>query len=154
LEVPYNHDTFDRRIQLGASRRRREDAEVLHQANRWTGAIYMGGYAIECSLKALICYNESKNNFKDTKFFKSKEKQRGSLHDLSSLLQELPDLDRSIKFDRTGTYLKAWNTITHEWQKDALRYFDRQKNKETSESFLASVKKIHTLILRSQGEAS
>jgi hypothetical protein len=42
-------DTYDRRIQLGASRRRFEDAEILHNQKRWTGAIYMGGYAIECN---------------------------------------------------------------------------------------------------------
>ena len=32
-------DTYDRRIQLGASRRRFEDAEVLHSQKHWTGAI-------------------------------------------------------------------------------------------------------------------
>lgn len=29
--MSYQHDTYDRRIQIGASRRRREDAEVLHK---------------------------------------------------------------------------------------------------------------------------
>ena len=61
--MPYQHDTYDRRIQLGASRRRREDAEALHGAGRWAGGIYLAGYAIECSLKALICSFEGKNNF-------------------------------------------------------------------------------------------
>jgi hypothetical protein len=36
-----------RRCQLGASRRRFEDAQVLHDQGRWTGSIYLGGYAIE-----------------------------------------------------------------------------------------------------------
>lgn len=51
-------DTYDRRVQLGASRRRLEDAQVLHQQERWSGVMYLGGYAIECSLKSLICYEE------------------------------------------------------------------------------------------------
>jgi hypothetical protein len=38
--VPYQYDTYDRRIQLGASRRRREDAESLHAAGRWAGALW------------------------------------------------------------------------------------------------------------------
>src|SRR5436853_3949289 len=48
-------DTYDYRAQEGASRRRREDALALYNARRWNGAIYLGGYAIECSLKSLIC---------------------------------------------------------------------------------------------------
>ena len=54
-------DTYDRRCQLGASRRRFEDASALHSCKRWGGAVYMGGYAIECSLKSLICYVENAN---------------------------------------------------------------------------------------------
>ena len=152
-ELPYNHDTFDRRIQLGASRRRREDAEALHNANRWTGAIYLAGYAIECSLKALICYDERKDNFKDTKLFK-KGTQGASLHNLNHLLQELPALQRLIALDRTGTYKNAWNVITQSWQKDELRYWDKSGNKDSSERFLASIQKMHELILSQQGEAS
>jgi len=41
--LPYQHDTYDRRIQLGALRRRREDAEALYNASRWAGAIYLAG---------------------------------------------------------------------------------------------------------------
>ncbi len=85
--MSYQHDTFDRRIQLGASRRRREDAEVLHGSGRWAGATYLAGYAIECSLKALICSFEGTNNFKETRIFK-KGAQGNTLHSLMHLLQE------------------------------------------------------------------
>ncbi len=44
------YNTYDRRVQLGASRLRRKDAEFLQQSARWNGAIYLAGYAIECSL--------------------------------------------------------------------------------------------------------
>ena len=33
---------------------RLEDAEFLLEADRTTGAVYLGGYAVECMLKALI----------------------------------------------------------------------------------------------------
>ena len=41
----YKHDTYDRRIQLGASRHRWKDAEALQRAGRWSGAMYLAGYA-------------------------------------------------------------------------------------------------------------
>ena len=151
--MTYQHDTYDRRIQLGASRRRREDAEALYSANRWAGAIYLAGYAIECSLKALICLNEGKNSFKETRMFK-RGVQGPTLHDLGHLLQELPPLQRAIMLDRTGTYKSAWNTITRLWQKDQLRYGDKLGDEDSSKRFIDSVKVIHRFILSQQGEAS
>src|SRR5258708_34422684 len=120
MALTNRHDTFDRRIQLGASRRRREDAETLHQADRWAGAIYLAGYAIECSLKALICSNEGKNSLKETRMFK-RGAQGDTLHNLIHLLRETPAIQRAITLDRTGVYKNAWNTITSLWQKYKLR---------------------------------
>ena len=40
----------------------------------------MGGYAIECALKSLICYEEDMYNLRHTKAFKSLK--GSSLHDL------------------------------------------------------------------------
>jgi hypothetical protein len=151
--LTYRHDTYDRRIQLGASRRRREDAEALHEARRWTGAIYLAGYAIECSLKALICSNEGKNSFKETQMFK-RGVQGDTLHNLTHLLREVSALQRAIMLDRTGAYKKALNTITILWQKDELRYWDKLGDEHDSERFMGAVKLLHTFILDKQGEAS
>ncbi len=151
--MTYQHDTYDRRIQLGASRRRREDADALHDAHRWAGAIYLAGYAIECSLKALICSNEGKNSFKDTRMFK-RGVQGDTLHNLARLLPEAPAIQRAITLDRTGTYRNAWNTIASLWQKDELRYGDKVGDEHASKSFMAAIKVIHTFILNQQGEAS
>jgi hypothetical protein len=151
--LPNSHDTYDRRIQLGASRRRRDDAIVLHEANRWAGAIYLAGYAIECSLCALVCYNERKNNFKDTRLFKE-GLQGATLHNLEHLLRKLPSVQRKIALDRTGKLREAWSTITRLWQKDALRYWDKQGDEHDSERIMAAVKLLHTFILNQQREAS
>lgn len=144
-------DTYDRRIQLGASRRRFEDAQVLHSQKRWTGAIYLGGYALECSLKSLICFKERKNNFKDTRIFK-KGLQGSELHSLVKLLESLPNLQNAIKLDRTKTYEKAWNIVTSLWRNDELRYSDKMGDKQESEKFIESIKILHQYFLNQQGE--
>lgn len=141
-ELPYHHDTFDRRIQLGAARERLKDAEALHHLNRCTGAIYLGGYAIECSLKALICSQEHKYNFKDTDFYKGNPKT--ALHELNRLLTHT-SLEGIIRLNEP--YKNAWSVITQSWRKDELRYWDKLENNASSERFLASVKKMYELIL-------
>jgi hypothetical protein len=140
-ELPYKHDTYDRRIQLGAARERLKDAEALHHVNRCTGAIYLGGYAIECSLKALICSQEHKNNFKDTEFYKGNPKTH--LHDLNHLLKHASLDIVTVK----EPYKSAWNVIIQSWHKDELRYWDKLESNTSSERFLASVKKMYGLIL-------
>lgn len=145
--------TYDQRVQLGASRRRREDAEALHAADCWTGAIYLGGYTIECSLKSLICYNEGKTNFKETRIFK-KGLSGNSLHSLTKLLSQVPSVQRAIELDRTNTYKPVWNIVQNLWQKDALRYSEKKGDYQDSERFISAVQQLHKLLLSQQGEAS
>lgn len=141
-----SHDTFDHRIQLGASRRRLEDAETLHAAERWAGAMYVGGYAIECALKALICATEGKSNFKETKFY-NRERSKASSHSLVKLMNELQYIQRIIATDRTGAYKKAWKDISDLWQKDELRYWNKQGQHEDSERFMEAIKKFHAFLV-------
>jgi len=146
-------DTYDRCCQLGASRRRFEDAKALHQCKRWTGSIYLGGYAIECSLKSLICYKEGENNLKDTRIFK--EKLQGSdLHSLTKLLNEISSLQRAIQLDRTNKYKQAWNIVSSIWRNDELRYSDKQGNEQDSKEFINAVKTLHRFLLDQQNETS
>ena len=154
LEVSPLTDTYDKRVQLGASRRRLEDAQALHQQKRWSGAMYLGGYAIECSLKSLICYEEGRlNNFKETRSFK-KGLQGSDLHNLTKLLECLASLQRDIKLDRTNSYKEAWHTITSLWRNDELRYSDKLGDEKDSRRFLEAVEKLHQFILVKQGKSS
>ncbi|NEP78969.1 MAG: hypothetical protein F6K17_36115 [Okeania sp. SIO3C4] len=114
--MPKTPNTYDRRIQLGASRRRLEDAIELHRQERWNGAIYMGGYAIECALKSLICYNNQTNNFTDTQVFK-KGLQGSDLHSLVKLLEALPNIQKVLE---SNSYRQAWITVTSLWRNDKL----------------------------------
>jgi hypothetical protein len=151
--MKYTHDTYDRRILLGASRRRLEDAQILAAGQRWAGAMYVGGYAIECSLKALLCHLKRVNNLKDISSFQTNEKGMLS-HNLQQLLRELPEVQRSIEMDRTGGYKDAWKYICDVWNTNHLRYWDKQGEQQAGEKFLAAVKKLHRHILDQQGEIS
>lgn len=146
-------DTYSRRLQLGASRRRLEDALALHNCKRWWGAVYLGGYAIECALKSLICYEEHKSNFKETSVFE-KGKQGASLHNLEQLFCEIPKLQRTISIDRTLQYKNAWHVITSTWRNDEIRYSDKLGDKASSTKFIHAVEMWHKLLLNEQGEAS
>jgi hypothetical protein len=99
-------DTYNKSCQIAASKRQLEDAKVLYIQKRWLGSIYLGGYAVECSLKSLICYEEDEDNFKETTPFK-KGLRRSELHELSKLLKFSPLAQRIIKLDRTNVYQKA-----------------------------------------------
>ncbi|MGL5197153.1 MAG: hypothetical protein ACRC8Y_26485 [Chroococcales cyanobacterium] len=144
-------DSYDRRLQLGASRRRLEDAESLFDSQRWTGCMYLGGYAIECSLKSLVCYVEGKSNFKETQLFKD-GLQGSSLHNLTQLLGGVKSIENAILLDRTGSYKTAWNMVASLWRSDELRYSDKLGNEQECTKFLDAVKKIHLFILSQQGE--
>ena len=147
------YDTYDRRVQLGASRQRRKDAEFLQQSARWNGAIYLAGYAIECSLKALICYGEHKDNLKDTTLFK-RGVQGANLHNLSSLFEATPlDFRKAFKLDQTNKLKNAWTTLLELWQKDELRYGHKLGDEKECKRFFEAVKELHALILRYQEEA-
>lgn len=150
--MPNTPDTYGRSIQLGASRRRLEDAKALHSQKRWNGAIYMGGYAIECALKSLICYEEKKHNFKDTEVFQ--KRQGANLHNLAIFLGYVNSLQRAIALDRTNSYRDAWNTVSSLWHNDELRYSDKSGQEKDSERFIKAVEKLHRFLLDKQGETS
>ena len=141
-------DTYGQSIQLGASRHRLEDAKALHDKQRWKGAIYMGGYAIECALKSLICFEDGVYNFKDTRTFK-KGLKGSDLHSLVKLLEAVPRVQKAIAISEL--YQTAWNTISS-WRNDKLRYSDQQGNKEESQKFIDAVEKLHQYLLSKQGQ--
>ena len=144
--------TYQRKLQLGASRRRREDALILQAQKRWNGASYLGGDAVECSLKALLCYNECLDDFQDTSLFKAGF-SGASLHNLVGYLDSVPRFKKAIQLDTTNTYRNAWNCITSHWRTNELRYSDRQGDVQVTRIFLEAVHNIYGLIMRQQGEA-
>jgi len=57
-------DTYDRRCQLGASRRRFEDAQVLYDQGRWTGSIYLGAMSLNALSNLLFVTGKEKLTLK------------------------------------------------------------------------------------------
>lgn len=147
-----DRDTYHRTVQIGASRRRLEDAEALKEKGRWTGAMYLGGYAVECAFVALICYNERTTNFKETKAWQSGI-QGGTIHRLAKLWEHAaPWIQRQIAMDATGKLLVAWQRVSAGWQYEKLRYHDKVGEKAEAEDFISAVRTIHNFLLRQQGE--
>jgi hypothetical protein len=144
-------DTYDRRVQLDASRQRYKDAIHLKKAERWNGAIYLGGYAIECSLKALICYGDCTSNIKETRMYKGGI-TGAALHNLGVLRDASDVLNRAIRSDKTGKLNTAWNIIVPLWQIEALRYGRELGHKADCERFLDAVDRLYSWIMREQRE--
>lgn len=91
-----------------------DDAEILFAANRYDGAIYLCGYAVELALKARICrtlnwpdFPETRGEFRDFQSFRT--------HDLNVLLR-LSGINAQIR----SRYHAEWSIVAV-WQPE-LRY--------------------------------
>jgi hypothetical protein len=89
-----------------------EDATLLVTNGRADGALYLGGYAVECALKARICatlnwagFPENRREFENFSSFKT--------HKLDVLLA-LSGQEQRIKSD----YLWAWSAVAT-WEPEA-----------------------------------
>jgi hypothetical protein len=96
------------------ARTRLKDAEVLFSSNRYDGAIYLCGYAIELALKARICrtlnwpeFPETNAEFQGLQTFKT--------HNLDTLLR-LSAIETKIK----SKTLAEWSIVAA-WEPE-LRY--------------------------------
>jgi hypothetical protein len=90
------------------------DADVLLAAQRWSGAYYLSGYAIECGLKACIAKLTNEHDFPDKAFA-----QRCYTHNLDTLLDAARlklDLDSDM---RSNLQLAANWATTRAWNEDS-----------------------------------
>ena len=94
------------------AKERLKDAEVLAASQRYQGAIYLCGYAVELGLKARICktlkwpgYPSNNKEFNDFKSFKT--------HDLDVLLH-LTGIEDKIK----TMLLAEWSAVA-EWDPES-----------------------------------
>jgi HEPN domain-containing protein len=94
------------------ARERLKDAEALLAAGRYDGAIYLGGYVVELSLKSQICrvlnwkgFPQTRSEFQNFHSFKT--------HDLDVLLS-LSGSEEKIK----SGYLAEWSAVAT-WDPEA-----------------------------------
>jgi hypothetical protein len=133
--------------QIKASRHRLEDAEALFAAERWRGAMYLAGYALECLLKAKLMqrFQCRKLEVLEEELHKRKllPKSRSVFtHELESLLQLLGVVDR-LKQDpamfRRYKYANLWAPA---WCYNAAPTLP-----EDAEVFLDAVRELRTWIM-------
>ena len=85
------------------------DAEVLLRHQRWKGAYYLCGYAVEIALKERICQTLGWAGYPDTnKEFEALSSFR--THDLDMLLR-LSGVEHQVRTQMTGTWagIRDWN---------------------------------------------
>ena len=86
---------------------------ALHAIGAFDGAIYLGGLAAECALKACIARKTREYQYPDVK-----RANRVNTHHLESLLREA-ELDREI--EQAGNEVRESWTIIKDWRIE-LRY--------------------------------
>lgn len=89
----------------GIARARIADAEALSRSNRYDGAVYLCGYAVEIALKVRVCrtlewagFPDSAKDFKEYQSFKT--------HDLDVLLH-LSGVEKRVK----KNFLPEWSVV-------------------------------------------
>lgn len=122
------------------------DAELLLQAERFAGAYYLGGYAVECALKAVIAGQVKQFDFPDRALA-----QKAWTHELDRLLK-VAGLE--VAFDRARKVDEAldvnWTVVT-DWQETA-RYETSIDGRQAKELLVAIGDEAHGVLawLRSQ----
>jgi hypothetical protein len=94
------------------ARARLKDAEILYDRQRYDGAVYLCGYAVEIALKARICQTLKWSAFPSTKS-EFQPYQSFRTHALETLLN-LSGIESKIK----ALYLTEWSDVV-DWEPEA-----------------------------------
>lgn len=98
---------------LGLSRERVEDAKALLRVDRFHGAVYLSGYAVELALKARICKTLNWTSYPQSGGFQGLQSFR--THDLDILLK-LSGIENQVRQDSQfmgqWSIVKRWNPET------------------------------------------
>ena len=108
-----------------ASDERWEDAQCLHRAERFDGAIYLCGYVLECFLKYVLCERRKQPGLelKEAQKFGHKLSQLMDATELGNLLSENKDL------------WLAFQSMNNQWSVE-IRYWGKKSARGASETFL------------------
>jgi len=119
-----------------AAEERWKDAQSLHKARRYDGAVYMCGYVLECFLKFVICERSGQPSIllKDAKDLGH---NLAELLDRSGLATDLRDRNRNPDL------FLAFQRVNAEWSVE-IRYDPRGKTEEVSRQFLRDTKDLRS----------
>ena len=108
--------------------RRRGDASVLLQKKRYDGALYLGGYVVECMLKAAICQWIGEERLPE----------RYMTHDLNWLREQAALMPPSRLH-------KQWEHVTR-WDV-AVRYSSQPVSAESARQFINAMEVIRRWLI-------
>lgn len=120
-------------VLLQVANERLRDANVLLRQKRYNSAVYLGGYVIECLLKAAICVHLNRDNLPEAY----------RIHDLVELLDYsglLSQIQSDRKSYRSFLAVKDWSV--------GIRYHGRHFKPVEARRFLDAVKEVRQWILR------
>ena len=128
--------------QASASHQRLEDAKVLLNASRWRGAMYMGGYAVECLLKVKLMHIYDCQNLRA---LDDVLRQRSILpehrtvftHQLEDLLRLAPGYNRLRRNKDFWHMFHEVNLWTPQW-----RYTAKQVTRQEATRFLTFIENV------------
>ena len=131
--------------------RRLADAEYLRRSNRnvhANGAMYLGGFTLECLLKArlLEAYPWLQRSGVDPASRPKRERRLFDLcyrqHDLASLVEALPSLPAELlEIDNSGALLRRLRELCGTWSIYA-RYSTHQADIRQAGDFLDNIKEV------------
>ncbi len=123
---------------LTIAKERLSDAEALLIAERYDGAVYLCGYAVEIALKHRICLTLNWDGFPQTN--KEFENYRSlKTHDLVVLLNFT-----GISATINKAYLDEWSAVVS-WNPES-RYQPASKTIEDAERMVSSAKTLFTIL--------
>ena len=128
--------------QRKAAKHRFDDARTLFDQNRWRGAMYLGGYSVECLLKTKLMLRHDCHNLRE---LEEALQDAGLLaagttiytHQLELLLRLAQGMDR---LRQNQSLWKLFN-IANLWM-PAWRYNPDLSNREDAEDFLEAVERV------------
>ncbi|MBI1928757.1 HEPN domain-containing protein [Candidatus Poribacteria bacterium] len=119
-------------ILLQVANERLKDAQALLGKKRYNGAIYLGGYVMECLLKAAICVHLSVEKLPAVYH----------THELLGLMNAtglLPFLKADAFLYQQFTTVRTWNVT--------IRYYSRKFDAQEARKFLDALKEVRQWIL-------
>ena len=109
-----------------------EDVQFLFRNERYSAAVYLGGFVIECLLKASL-WSRRQDDAIRSLIFRS--------HDLPRLLHANSALERDMQRDKLRNHahfvqISSWHV--------RIRYNPRQVHREDADAFLAHLREVRT----------
>ena len=126
MAIPTSHEA---RLYYRCAFQRHEDAQILLHADHTTGAVYLAGYAVECTLKALILSAMTPHD-RDVML---RSFRGAKAHDYE-WLRDRYLFNGGARFPRHVT--EAF-TLVNDWSTD-LRYLPRTLKDEEASDYLSS----------------